>query len=85
MDDLDKIKKRAKVFLELDTPVHIVTKDDTWINGYIVSVYDDYFVVLDRVDGEIPIFYADVDKFNFFTGDVTTLKKIEGKDGNTRA
>jgi hypothetical protein len=77
MIDMITLKKRVKVMFDLNSPVHIITKDNTWLNGYILSMNDDYFLLLDRKDGEIPIFYADVTKFEFFTGDVSTLKKKE--------
>jgi hypothetical protein len=77
MIGVDTLKKRVKVMFDLNSPVHIITKDETWLNGYILSMNDDYFLLLDRKDGEIPIFYVDVTKFEFFTGDVSTLKKKE--------
>lgn len=64
------------MFFDLGTPVHIVTLEDTWLNGYIVEVSDDYFIVLDRKDGKIPVLYDTVRLFDFFVGDLGTLKKV---------
>ena len=75
--DTNLLRKRAEVFLQQEQPVHITTNDDSWYNGYITKVYDDYFNILDRKKGEVPIFFVDVRKFDFFNGDISTLKKKE--------
>lgn len=80
MTDLITLKKRVNIFLEQNTPAHIVLNDDSWYNGYIVKTYDDYFIFLDRIKGEIPVFFVDVHVFEFFKGDINTLKKIGDKN-----
>ena len=71
------IKKRVEVFLEKNIPAHIILNDDTWLNGYIIKTYDDYFDFLDRKKGDLPIFYTDIRTFDFFKGDLNSLKKVE--------
>ena len=73
------LKKRIGTFLKDNIPAHIVTKDGSWLNGYIVKVYSDYFDFLDRKKGKIPIFFIDIELFEFFNGDMNSLKK-EGWD-----
>ena len=80
MNEMEILKKRVKIFFDLDTPCHIITKSGTWINGYIQDVSDEFFIVIDRKDGLLPIFYPEVDKFEFFVGDLSTLKR-ELEDG----
>lgn len=69
------IKKRAEIFLEKDIPIHIVLKDDIWLNGYIIKIYDDYFDFVDRKLGEMPIFFVDVHSMDFFRGDIDSLSR----------
>lgn len=73
-------KKRAALFLEKNIAVHIVTKSDSWFNGYILKVYDDYFDILDREDGAVPVFFADIHILELYQGDLSRLKKIEVKE-----
>lgn len=79
----DDIKKRVKVFMDKDIPAHIILKDNTWLNGYIVEVSDEFFMFLERKQGILPVFYIDVRLFEFFIGDMSTLKRKEEKDGTT--
>lgn len=82
MDELELKKKRINLYHVGDVPIHIVSNDDSWYNGYIIEVYDDYFTILDRYKGKLPVFYADIRVLEYFRGDFDTLKKPEeGKDG----
>lgn len=71
------LKKKVGVFLEQEKPAHIILNDNSWLNGYVTKVYDDYFNFLDRKKGEVPIFFVDVAKFEFFKGDLSSLKRPE--------
>jgi hypothetical protein len=82
MEGIGMIKKRVEVFLKQNQPAHIVTNVDSWYNGYVINTFedDDYFIFLDRKLGKVAIFYKDIIKFEFFTGDMESLKRVE-KDG----
>ncbi len=74
-------KKRAEVYFNSQTPCHIVTKNDSWVNGFIVEEPNDYFfIVLDRVSGVEKIHYIDIMVFEEFVGDIDRLNKKEGDD-----
>ena len=75
------IKKRVEIFLDKEIPAHIILNDDTWLNGYVLNIYDDYFDFLDRKQGDRPVFFVDIRLFDFFKGDFNTLKKKEGNNG----
>ena len=79
-DMIVSFQKRASVFSNDNIPAHIVLKNGTWFNGYIVKVFDDYFNILDREDGSVPVFFADIKIFDFYNGDMSRLKKVEVKD-----
>jgi hypothetical protein len=80
MEEMETIKKKVKLYHNGDVPIHVVTNSDSWVNGYILNVYDDYFEVFDRHDGKVPIFYADVGLIEFFRGDYSTLKRVGDKE-----
>lgn len=79
------IKRRTELFCKDSIPAHILNKDGDWFNGYVLTVHDDYFDFLDRKKGKIPLFFADIATFDFFRGDLSTLKKHDKqmKGGST--
>jgi len=76
--EIDQVKRKIQVFFDKEIPVHIVTKSDSWINGYITEVSSDFCMVWDRKDGKIPVFFLDIRILETFEGDISSLKK-EGK------
>lgn len=77
-------KRRASVFAKDKIAIHIVTKQNSWLNGYVLDIYDDYFYILDREDGRVPVFFADIRILELFTGDESTLKKLEGENESNK-
>lgn len=75
---MDLIKKRVEIFLKDNIPAHIVSKENSWFNGYVLEIFEEHFFFLDRVEGKVPIFFVDVRIFDFFEGDFRTLKKPDG-------
>lgn len=76
MIEMEKLKKRVKIFYDENMPTHIVTKQLDWWNGYIIEVLDDHIIFLDRIRGRVPIIYEDIVEFDFFKGNMSTLKKV---------
>ena len=67
MKDENTIKENrnyelAKHFLENKTKIHIVKKDGTFYNGYIVEIKLDFFFIDDRVDGKKLVFFLELSK-----------------------
>lgn len=81
MEWKDKAKERkrdADLFFKNSIPIHIVTKSDSWINGYIIETpEEDFFYVLDRRLGKTKVLYRMIKSFdNCFTefiGDFSSL------------
>lgn len=76
----DMIKKRVDIFYKMKTPAHIVTNDDMWLNGFIMEIGAEFFIINDRKLKRVPVFFKDVRVFDFFVGDIDSLPK-EGNDG----
>ena len=54
------LQKRVQALKDTNSAAHLILKSGTWLNGYITKIYDDYFVILDREDGEVPVFFVDI-------------------------
>lgn len=61
--DYDNEKKRAEIFAERGTTVHISKTDGRWHNGLILEIEREFFVLKDRMDGsENLIFFSELKK-----------------------
>lgn len=77
--DLDEVRKRRiQVFFERGIPIHVVTKSDSWINGFIKEISSDFCIVIDRKEGERLLFFNEIEKLEIFDGDYDSLPKVEG-------
>ena len=53
-------RKKANIFFKEKLPVHIVIKSKIFYNGLITKLSADYFMIEDRVLGELPVFYVEL-------------------------
>jgi len=53
-------KKRAEFFFEHKTSIHIDTINKRWYNGLILEIHSDFILVLDRVVGEVPVYFEEI-------------------------
>lgn len=79
MDTESELKQKARIFFDKKIPCHIITNSDKWLNGFITETSADFIMVLDRFDGEQPIFFSEIRIFEKFEGDYNTLKIKEDK------
>jgi len=62
------IKQQINFFYDKQIPVHVTIKETTkdgtniWYNGIIKNVSSDFFILNEYRDGEIPVFFLQVDK-----------------------
>jgi hypothetical protein len=55
------MQTKAKYFFEHDMPVHVKLNNDKWFNGKIVAPFtDDYFMLDERRDGLMPMFFLQI-------------------------
>jgi hypothetical protein len=59
-DEEKMIKEKVKTFFKLKILVHISLKNKDWRNGKILSVSDKFFLLNEKILGQIPIFYSDI-------------------------
>lgn len=75
--EMEEVKRKIQVFFDKDIPIHIVTKSDSWINGFITEVGAEFFMVNDRKMGNMPLFFSDIRILETFDGDYSSLPKGE--------
>lgn len=73
--DAEKHQKNAAILFNHHLPVHIVTKNHDWYNGYIKEYNGDSILVFDRVEGFTLIHFSEVSVLEQFRGDTSTLKR----------
>jgi hypothetical protein len=75
MDDMNEMyEKKANYFYNQKKFIHVELKNGKFYNGEIIDVSSDFFNLHDRIVGEIPIFYSEINIFEPFT---FNLKKEE--------
>ena len=76
MEQEDKFRNRAIAYYNSKTPCHIVTEQDSWINGYISEKPNEFFfIVLDK-EGQVKVHYIDIRIFEEYVGDKNKIVKI---------
>ena len=71
---IQEFRERANAYYSSKTPAHIITIKDSWINGFITSVEDLHFKVLDKINGIVRIHYIDIELFEEYRGPVSKLR-----------
>jgi len=70
-----KNKERVLMFFETKIAVHIGLINKDWLNGNIVSLKDNFFILNERKKGEMPILYSDI----YSIDKLEELNRIEDK------
>lgn len=59
-NDADLIQKKVTYFFNENIPIHLFYKTGEWARGQIVSIEGDKFILDERIDGRIPVFFIEV-------------------------
>ena len=54
------LQKKAESFRTLTRVVHIPYKNGSWKRGTILSVHADFFILSERLEGEMPVFFLEM-------------------------
>lgn len=71
------IRKKIDAWFVLEKPVHVVLSSGIWKNGIVKEIKGEFFILEERLEGEIPIFYQEIAK-------VSAFKEPEAYYGYTR-
>lgn len=63
----DDYEQRLSVFLKKEIPVHITTKNGTWVNGYVKEVGDSFAIVDEFKYGKTIVFFSEIHLLESYT------------------
>ena len=67
-------KKKVIYFFEQKTPVHIKLKNGKWLNGDIILIELDLFMIEDFKRGEVPVLFEELEHIEKY--------KLKEENGN---
>lgn len=59
-EEVKLLKKVADYFYKAQKQVHIKFRKGYWKRGYIKEIFNDYFILLENFDGEMPVFFLEI-------------------------
>ena len=65
-EGIEVIKKQVQVYFEKNIPIHLELKDGHFYNGRITLVSSDYFMLDEKLLGDMPVFYQLIDKLEVY-------------------
>ena len=60
IDEINISKKKVLYFFQQKLPIHIKLKNGRWLNGDIVLIETDLFMIEDLKRGEVPVMYEEL-------------------------
>ena len=54
------MREKAKFFMNQNIAVHISKKNNFFHNGIIKEISSDFLIIVDEVEGELPVFYQEI-------------------------
>jgi hypothetical protein len=61
------LRKKADAYLVLGSVIHISYIDGTWKRGIVKEVKHDFFMLDERLDGLIPVFFLEIKSIEPYT------------------
>jgi len=56
----EMIRKKAEFFKDKNLAVHISKKNNWFHNGLIKEINNDFLILIDEIEGEMPIFFIEI-------------------------
>jgi hypothetical protein len=63
-DTITILQKRIQAYADLKIRVHITLKSGLWKRGIITKVGDEFFMLEESLQGEMPIFFQEIEKID---------------------
>jgi hypothetical protein len=60
------LDQKIKLFLNMKQLIHVKLKTDTFYNGTIEEISDDFFMLKDRKIGLVPVFLLEIERIEPF-------------------
>lgn len=61
IQDQVTIKKKVQVFFDNSITIHVQKKSGEWLNGSITEVSSDFFMLNERIKGDLPVFFLEIE------------------------
>lgn len=78
-DELKILHGKAKYFYDAGRPVHIKFKKGYWKNGNITELSSDFFIIDEFLEGNLPVFFLEIEKIDEYTKDFNKIEVGDGK------
>ena len=63
-DTIIILQKRIQAYADLKIRVHITLKSGLWKRGFIKNVGAEFFILEESLQGEMPIFFQEIEKID---------------------
>ena len=80
MSEIELMQRKSKFFFDKKKIVHIKFKKGYFLNGHILELGSDFFILNDLREGATPVFYLEIENIVEFT----TVNQREGEKDGTR-
>ena len=60
------LKKKAQVFYSIKKLIHISYKNGSWKRGTIEEISEDFFLLNERREGLLPVFFKEIIEIDVF-------------------
>ena len=67
--EMNEMKDVAKFLFENKITIHVDKKDQDFYNGLIIELHETFIVVNDRMIGETPIAFSEIESIEKFRGE----------------
>jgi hypothetical protein len=71
------MRKKVQFFYDSKEAVHVSYKKGYWKNGYIKEISYDFFIIDDFMDGDIPVFYLELNDISIYTPDKKRVENVK--------
>jgi len=65
-EQVQVLMKKADYFYKNSIPVHIKFKENYWKRGLITELSSDFFLLDERMEGKMPIFFLEIEDIREF-------------------
>ena len=69
IDDIT-IEDKINVYFKKGIAVHIIKKENGWLNGYIDELGSLFFILNEFKYGKLIVFYSEIDKVETYTKEI---------------
>lgn len=61
------LQKKADAYYLLKEKVHVTLKTGHWLNGLIIEISADFFIVDETLQGKTPVFFQEIKSIEKYT------------------